>query len=87
MEMQKKKRKSKRPDFSNRKITRKEVKSKIGSREKTHKLENVARNPPKPYRKKQIEAETLVLDLRNYFYEKIIPKIRYYITRKLFKLF
>ena len=67
----KKKHKKKRPDFSNIKVTKKEVKSKIGSREKTHRLENVPRNPPKPYRKKQIEAETLVLDIRNYFYEKI----------------
>ena len=35
-------------------------------------MENVPRNPPKPYRKKQIEAEKLVLDLRNDFYEKFL---------------
>ena len=63
----KKKHKKRRPDFSNRKVTRKEVNSKIGSKEKTHRLENIPRIPPKPYRKKQIEAETLVLDLRKYF--------------------
>ena len=63
----KKRRKRRKTSISHREVSTKEVKSKVGSIEKTHKLENVPKRAPKPYRKEQLSAEKLILDIREYF--------------------
>ena len=51
--------------MSHRKVSTKNIKSKVGSIEKSHKLEDVPKRAPEPFRKKQLSAEKLNLNLRN----------------------